>query len=97
MSKQEMSPQAREQYAALMAEARLKLSDAEKAWDAACGAAPAGEERRFAAAVCERIYSATRSPIEFWIWCLVNFLIGSVAGGFLMLQTVALLGRCASA
>ena len=60
---QEMTEQEREQFAALMTEARLKLRDAEKAWYAAFAAAPVGDQRIFAAAVYERIRCATMRPV----------------------------------
>lgn len=57
-----MTEQEREQFAALMNEARLKLIEAEKAWYAAFSAAPVGDQRIMAAAVYERIRCATRRP-----------------------------------
>ena len=58
-----MTEQEREQFAALMTEARLKLRDAEKAWYAAFVAAPVGDQRIFAAAVYERIRCVTQRPV----------------------------------
>jgi hypothetical protein len=50
----------RDEYAAAMTEARLKLREAEQAWHKAFCAAPLGSEREYAAAVYERIRCATR-------------------------------------
>ena len=52
----------RDEYAAAMVEARLKLREAEQAWYKAFAAAPVGHEREAAAAVYERIRCATRRP-----------------------------------
>lgn len=50
----------RDEYAAAMVDARLKLREAEQAWYKAFAAAPLGNEREFAATVYERIRCATR-------------------------------------
>jgi hypothetical protein len=50
----------REEHAARMTEARLKLREAKQAWHKAFAGAPLGDEREFAAAVYERIRCATR-------------------------------------
>ena len=49
-----------DEYAAAMLDARIKLREAEQAWYKALGAAPAGNEREWAATVYERIQCATR-------------------------------------
>ena len=56
----EVTQAERDEYAAALTEARLKLRDAEIAWYRAFGAAPMGHEREFAATVYERIRCATR-------------------------------------
>lgn len=52
----------RDEYAAAMTEARLKLREAELAWYKAFAAAPLGSERVIAATVYGRIRCATRGP-----------------------------------
>jgi len=59
----EQTEKEREEFAALMTEARLKLREAEQAWYAAFVAAPVGHQRIFAAAVYERIRCATHRPV----------------------------------
>ena len=50
----------RDEHAARMVEARLKLREAEQAWHRAFAGAPLGDEREFAAAVYERVRCAAR-------------------------------------
>jgi hypothetical protein len=57
-----MTEKEREEFAALMTNARLKLREAEEAWYVAFCAAPVGDQRIIAAAVYERIRCATRRP-----------------------------------